>query len=163
MAELDDVALQLLSGRHVAALATQSHNGSIHLTAVWYLYRDGDIYVATGSKSQKLRNIESHPFASVMIDTRKPGFEYGLTASGPAAAIRGDEAKALCKAIHEKYMTEKALTDPEMSVFFTYDDVIVRVSPQSWTSWDMGQLNTQFLQGKLSTETGYLYPYAADS
>jgi PPOX class probable F420-dependent enzyme len=163
MAELDDVALKILSGRRVAALATQNLDGSIHLTAVWYLYKDGNIYVATGSNSRKLRNIESHPFASVMIDTRKPGFEYGLTASGPATAIRGDEAKALCKAIHEKYMTEKARGDPEMSIFFTYDDVVIRLSPQSWTSWDMGQVNNQFLQGKLGTETGYLYPYAIES
>jgi PPOX class probable F420-dependent enzyme len=163
MAELDDVALKILSGRRVAALATQNRDGSIHLTAVWYLYKDGNIYVATGSNSRKLRNIESHPFASVMVDTRKPGFEYGLTASGPATAIRGDEAKVLCKAIHEKYMTEKARSDPEMSIFFTYDDVVIRLSPQSWTSWDMGQVNNQFLQGKLGTETGYLYPYAIES
>jgi general stress protein 26 len=164
MSELDDVALEILNGRHVAALATQSHDRLIHLSAVWYLYKDGIIYVATNSKSRKFRNIESYPSASLMVDTRKPGFEYGLTASGSASAIRGDEAQALCAEIYERYLTEKALSDPIISAFFaSYDDVVIRLSPQSWVSWDMGRANTHFLQGKLGTETGYLYPYTADS
>jgi general stress protein 26 len=164
MSELNDVALKVLNGRHVAALATQGHDRLIHLTAVWYLYKDGNIYVSTNSKSRKFRNIESYPSASFMVDTREPGFEYGLTASGSASAIRGDEAQTLRAEIHERYLTEKAWSDPKVSAFFaSYDDVVIRLSPQSWASWDMGRANVHFLQGKLSTETGYLYPYTADS
>ncbi|MDQ6693043.1 MAG: pyridoxamine 5'-phosphate oxidase family protein [Chloroflexota bacterium] len=163
MSELDEFALGIVNGRHVATLATQGQDGLIHLTAVWYMYKDGDLFVATGPNSRKVRNIESSPVASLMIDTRKPGFEYGLTGLGTATLIRGDEAQLLSLQIHERYLTEKALNDPEIGGFFsTNDDVVIRLSPSSWVSWDMGQINNRFFGGKLSTETGYLFPLDQD-
>jgi PPOX class probable F420-dependent enzyme len=159
MSDLDAAALQILNGRHVATLATQSDDGLIHLTAVWYMYKDGNLFVTMNSKSRKFRNIEARPTASLLVDTRKPGFEYGLAASGTAYAIRGDEAQKLSREIHERYLTGKALSDPQIEGFFSsYDDVVIRLEPRSWVSWDMGQPNVQFFGGKLSTETGYLFP-----
>jgi PPOX class probable F420-dependent enzyme len=159
MTDLDEVAIGVLGGRHIATLATLRPDGLIHLTAVWYLYRDGDLFVTTGSNSRQFRNIESRPTASLMIDTRIPGSEYGLTASGMAKAVRGDEAQQLSRQIHERYLTELAFSDPEISDAFTaYDDVVIRLSPRSWVSWDMGQLNTQAFGGKMSTQSGYLFP-----
>lgn len=163
MSEPDAVALEVLNGRHVAALATHGSDGLINLTAVWFLYKAGNLYVSTSSKSQKVRDIQSHPSASLMVDTRKPGFEYGLTASGSAQVLRGDEAEALRAEIYKRYLTEKALSDPAVSGFFAaHDDVVIRVVPQSWVTWDMGWANNHFLQGILGTETGYLCPYAGD-
>ena len=67
--------------------------------------------------------------------------------------------RLLSRQIHERYVTEKALSEPEISGFFaSYDDVVIRLSPSSWVSWDMGQPNMQFFGGRLSTETGYLFP-----
>lgn len=163
MSEPNAVALRILKGRHVAALATQEHEGPIHLTAVWYLYKDGEFYVATSSKSKQFRNITSCASASLMIDSRTPGYEYGLTARGSASAIEGEEARILRSEIYERYLTEKALNDADVAHFFaSHDDVVIRLSPHSWVSWDMGQANKHFLQGKLGTETGYLYPYTDD-
>lgn len=158
MSGLDEFALRILSGRHIATLATQRHDGLIHLTAVWYLYEDGHLFVTTSSNSRQFKNVEARPTASLMIDTRRPGFECGLTALGTADPIRGDEAQKLSRQIHERYLTEKALSNPEISNFFaSYDDVVIRLSPRSWVSWDMGQPNIQFFGGKLSTESGYLF------
>ena len=159
MAELDEAGARLLSGRHVAALGTQRPDGLIHLTAVWYLYRDGLLYVATSSSSRQFRNIEARPTASLMVDTRVPGFERGLAASGTADAIRGSQAQELSREIHERYITPRALSDPLVGASFaSHDDVVIRLSPRSWASWDMGQLNAQFFEGKLSTESGYMFP-----
>ena len=58
MAELDEAQIRLLEGRHIAALATIRSDGLIHLTAVWYLYEDGLLYVATGSHTRQVRNVE---------------------------------------------------------------------------------------------------------
>jgi general stress protein 26 len=159
MSGLDEVALGILNGRHIATLATQRYDGLIHLTAMWYMYKDGNLYVTTNSNNRSFRNIESRPAASMMIDTRKPGFEYGLTAAGTAGPIRGAEAQELSRQIHERYLTEKAFSDPQIIGFFaSYDDVVIRLSPHSWVSWDMAQPNVQFFGGKLSTESGYLFP-----
>ena len=159
MAELDEAAVRLLGGRHIATLATLRPDGMIHLTAVWYLYQDGHLFVATGSRSRQFRNIEARPTASLMIDTRVPGSEYGLAASGTADTIRGSQAEQLSRQIHERYLTQRALDDPQVGrSFAAVDDVVIRLSPRSWVSWDMGQLNARFFEGKLSTESGYLFP-----
>jgi general stress protein 26 len=53
---LDPTSQELLRGRYIAALGTENADGTIHLTAVWYL-EDGHLFIATSSKSRKARNI----------------------------------------------------------------------------------------------------------
>jgi hypothetical protein len=38
---------EILSGRRIASLGTESDDGSVHLTAVWYVFEGGCLYVAT--------------------------------------------------------------------------------------------------------------------
>ena len=78
----DEFTLSLLNGRHIASLATQRADGSIHLTAIWYLYKDGCLYFPTSSKSQKVKNVDARPLATAMSDTRIPGQEQGISGSG---------------------------------------------------------------------------------
>jgi len=159
MAELDEAQIRLLEGRHIAALATIRSDGLIHLTAVWYLYEDGLLFVATGSHTRQVRNVEARPTASLMVDTRVPGIERGLTASGTADTVKGDEAEPLKRRIHERYLTERALSDTGIGASFdASDDVVIRLTPRTWVSWDMGELNARYFEGRLSTETGYLHP-----
>ena len=65
----------LLRGRYIATLGTENTDGTIHLTAVWYLFEDGYLFIATSSKSRKARNIAARVRASLMVDVRKPGAE----------------------------------------------------------------------------------------
>ena len=44
---LDPAFHGLLSRRYIATLGTENADGSIHLTAVWYLFESGSLYVAT--------------------------------------------------------------------------------------------------------------------
>lgn len=85
----------LLDGRRIAALATENDDGSIQLTAVWYLFADGHLYVAIFSRSRKARNVAARPKASLMVDTREGGADRGVTAMGRAELISGDEAHAI--------------------------------------------------------------------
>ena len=61
---LDPALQELLRGRYIATLATENQDGTIHLTAVWYLFESGGLYVATSSKTQKARNVAARPKAS---------------------------------------------------------------------------------------------------
>ena len=159
MGKLDEAGISLLNGRHVATLATLRPDGLIHLTALWYLYEDGLLYVATGSGTRHVLNVEARPVASLIVDTRVPGFERGVTASGTADTIRGDEAQPLKRRIQARYLTELAFRDERIGGSFeTSDDVVIRITPRTWVSWDMGDLNTRFFDGRLSTKTGYMYP-----
>lgn len=70
---LDPDALEeLLSGAHVAVLATLGRDGGPHQAPVWYLWRDGVALVLTERASQKARNIERDPRVSLCVDTKVP-------------------------------------------------------------------------------------------
>jgi hypothetical protein len=75
---LNPISEELLRGRYIAALGTENADGTIHLTAVWYLFEDGHLFVATSSKSRKARNIAARARVSLMVDVRKPAAERGV-------------------------------------------------------------------------------------
>jgi len=88
-------AQEILMGRFIATLGTHNEDGSIHLTAVWYLFDDGCLYVATSSRTRKARNLAARPKASLMVDIRKPGSERGLVAICATGVIAGDGSKEI--------------------------------------------------------------------
>src|SRR5271163_1626730 len=105
---LDPSFQGLLSGRYIATLGTENTDGSIHLTAVWYLFEDGSLFFATSSKSRKARNIAARPKASLMIDARRPGTERGVNAAGRAELISGSQSREINRRIHSRYMSAAA-------------------------------------------------------
>ncbi len=155
-----DVAFQaLLQGRHIATLGTENADASIHLTAVWYLLEDGHLFVATSCKSRKARNIAARPKASLMVDARQAGGERGINAAGRAELISGEQSRDINRRIHLRYMSAAAIADPHIGpVFESFDDVTIRLAPDSWTSWDMAALDAQSFEGRLGRTPGYLLP-----
>jgi|GEM_PF-412527 len=150
-----ELAQSLLTGRHIASLATQRADGSIHLTAIWYLYQDGCLYFPTSSKSQKVRNVEANPIATAMIDTRVPGQEQGVSVSGTARVIRGEQGRALVAEAQQCYLTEAALADAKVGPMYAeFDDVVIALTPDRWVTWDIAQMNAENFGGILGVETG---------
>lgn len=153
-------ALEILNGRHIATLATHRADGSIHLVAIWYLYQDGLLYFPTGSSSRKARNVAANPNVSAMIDSRTPGQEQGVCAVGTATIIAGAEGRALVAKAQRRYLTPKALYQSNVGAAYAeFDDVVIALTPQRWTTWDIAQMNANNFDGILGVESGYLYPY----
>jgi len=156
---LDPTLQEILRGRYIATLGTENADGTIHLTAVWYLFEDGYLFVATSSKSRKARNLAARAKASLMVDVRKPAAERGVTAAGRVDLISGDQSREINRRIHCRYMSAAAMSDPHIEpVFASFDDVTVRITPVSWTSWDMAVLDAQAFGGRLGGTPGYLLP-----
>jgi PPOX class probable F420-dependent enzyme len=150
---------ELLSGRYIATLGTENANGSIHLTAIWYLFESDSLYVATSSRTQKARNVAARPKASLMVDARKPGTERGVTAAGKAEVISGNQSREINRRIHDRYLSAAAISDPHVGpVFAAFDDVTIRLVPTSWITWDMAVLDAQALGGRLGKNPGYMLP-----
>jgi PPOX class probable F420-dependent enzyme len=159
MQELTANLQEFLQGRHIGTIATENADGSIHMTAVWYIFKDGRLYIATSSKTKKARNLAARPKASLMIDSRKPGKERGVTAAGRAELISGPESQEINYRIHSRYLSAAALADPGIGpVFATFDDVTVQLTPNSWISWDMAALDAQAFGGRLGGTPGYMLP-----
>jgi general stress protein 26 len=69
----DDEQLELLEAERVAVVTSNGHKGWPHSMPMWYVVRDGVIWVWTYAKSQKVKNLERDDRATVLIET---GVEY---------------------------------------------------------------------------------------
>ena len=140
----------LLEGRHYATLATQDADGAIHLTPVWYLFRDEQLFVAAPSFSRKARNASARATASLIVDIRKPGSEQWVSGAGPVTIVRGDESRRINAAIHERYLTADAIAEPRIGPAFAgVDDVTLSIRPTVWRSWSAADADAQFFAGIL--------------
>ncbi|MBZ5688047.1 MAG: pyridoxamine 5'-phosphate oxidase family protein [Acidobacteriia bacterium] len=150
---------ELLRGRHIATLGTENADGTIHLTAVWYLFEDGCLFVATSSKTRKVRNVMARSNASLMVDVRKAGAERGATAVCRVDIISGVRSQEINRRLHSRYLSAAAMSDPHVGpVFASFDDVTLRLTPVSWIAWDMAALDAQAFEGRLAKTPGYVLP-----
>jgi PPOX class probable F420-dependent enzyme len=85
---------ELLESERVVTVATQGPRGWPHLMPLWYVVRDGpdgepEIWVWTYAKSQKVKNLERDPRATLLVET---GVEYqelrGVQIEAEAELIR---------------------------------------------------------------------------
>jgi PPOX class probable F420-dependent enzyme len=160
VASLADVLVrQLLDGRRVASLATENPDGTIHMVAVWYWFHGTDVFVATASRSRKVRNLQSNPKVSLMIDARDPAASYGVTIEGIAQILTGNISRKRNEEIHRKYLSEAALADARVGpVFAAWDDVTIQIASASVIAWDMREADRQFFGGVLEKNPTYLLP-----
>jgi general stress protein 26 len=156
---LDRTRQELLRGRYIATLGTENPDGTIHLTAVWYLFEEGGLFIATSSQSRKARNIAARAKASLMVDVRQPGAERGVNGAGKAELIAGQPSGEINRRIHSRYLSAAAMSDPHIEpVFAAFDDVTIKITPGSWTAWNMAELDAQAFGGRLGRTPGYLLP-----
>ncbi len=66
--------LELLEGERVAIVSSNGPHGFPHSMPLWFVPRQGEVWIWTYAKSQKVRNLERDPRATVLVET---GHEYG--------------------------------------------------------------------------------------
>lgn len=69
----EEELLDLLESERVAVVSSLGPRGWPHSMPMWFVPRDGEVWVWTYAKSQKVRNLERDPRATVLIET---GHEY---------------------------------------------------------------------------------------
>ena len=90
----EEEALAFLESEKTVICATNGHDGFPHLMPLWYVVRDSRIWAWTYAKSQKVRNLERDPRATLQIET---GIEYaelrGVMLRTEAVIHRDDATK----------------------------------------------------------------------
>jgi PPOX class probable F420-dependent enzyme len=66
--------VELLENERVAVVSSIGPRGWPHSMPLWFVARRGEVWIWTYAKSQKVRNLERDPRATVLIET---GDEYG--------------------------------------------------------------------------------------
>ena len=70
----EEERLELLAEERVAVVSSLGPRGWPHSMPMWFVPREGEVWVWTYAKSQKVRNLERDPRATVLVET---GREYG--------------------------------------------------------------------------------------
>jgi PPOX class probable F420-dependent enzyme len=81
---------ELLDSERVVVVSSIGPRGWPHSMPMWFVVRDGEIWVWTYAKSQKVRNLERDPRATVLVET---GTEY--------VELRGIQIEAEAELVHD--------------------------------------------------------------
>ena len=118
-----------LSEPHVAVLATVDRRGRPHAMPIWYLYEDGVILMSAGRGSQKHRNIERNPSATLVVDRRETPY-YAVMVRGSA-----DIGPPLNPEQHQR-LSMRYLGEEEGQRYaertIGHDAITIRLVPEKW-------------------------------
>ena len=64
----DEEALAFLEAEKTVICATNGHDGFPHLMPLWYVVRSGTLWAWTYAKSQKTKNLERDPRATLQVE-----------------------------------------------------------------------------------------------
>lgn len=85
----DEEQSELIENERIVVVSSLGQLGWPHVMPLWYVPRDGEIWVWTYAKSQKVKNLERDPRATLLIET---GTEYnelrGVQIEAEAELIR---------------------------------------------------------------------------
>jgi PPOX class probable F420-dependent enzyme len=85
----EDQQRELIERERIVVVSSLGPRGWPHVMPLWYVPRDGEIWIWTYAKSQKAKNLERDPRATLLIET---GIEYqelrGVQIEADAELIR---------------------------------------------------------------------------
>jgi PPOX class probable F420-dependent enzyme len=85
----EDEQRELIDRERIVVISSLGPRGWPHVVPLWYVPRDGEIWIWTYAKSQKVKNLERDPRATLLIET---GIEYqelrGVQIEAEAELIR---------------------------------------------------------------------------
>jgi PPOX class probable F420-dependent enzyme len=131
--ELTDPMREFLARQPFATLATLNEDGSIHLVPTWYLFDDGQFFIATWSGSRKARNVAARAQATVTVDDR--GTAEWVSATGTAQVLTGQRSLPVNDRLRRRYMTVAGL-QALGPVLERAENVTIAITPHRWNAWD---------------------------
>jgi PPOX class probable F420-dependent enzyme len=85
----DEEQRELIDTERIVVVSSLGPRGWPHVMPLWYVPRDGEIWIWTYAKSQKVKNLERDPRATLLLET---GVEYqelrGIQIEAEAELIR---------------------------------------------------------------------------
>jgi len=115
-------------GPYIAVLATVDASGEPRAVPMWYVFDGSRFLMVTRNGSQKHRDLERHPTATVVIDHRtRPYYALMIRCTAEIDAMDVDLVRSRTAA--------RYLTEPELSAYVDSrrgsDSVVIRLEPVS--------------------------------
>jgi PPOX class probable F420-dependent enzyme len=141
----DEEQRDLIERERIVIVSSLGPRGWPHVMPLWYVPRDGDVWIWTYAKSQKVKNLERDPRATLLIET---GSEY--------TELRGVQIEAEAELIRDVDL----IVDYAKEMTIRYSDgiesvegdaaaglraqapkrVAIHFHPERVASWDHGKL-----------------------
>lgn len=116
-----------------AVLGLHRQSGSILLTPVWHLFRDGSFYIQVPGGDRKIAMLERDPRCSILVAENENPYR-GIEVSGEAR-MSADDYAALGPEIVRRYV--EAYDPGATAADYLLDGgVIVRIEPMAMRAWD---------------------------
>lgn len=143
-----DEQRELIDAERVVVVATIGTRGWPHSMPLWYVPRDGEIWIYTYAKSQKVRNLERDPRATLLVETGHEYFELRGVEIEAEAEIHGDldAVFELAKELTSRYAGGAQVDESQAEVLRNQarKRVAIRFEPKRVASWDHRKLGGQY-------------------
>jgi PPOX class probable F420-dependent enzyme len=138
----DEEVLAFLDEQRTVVCATNGREGRPHLMPLWYVVRDGRLWSWTYAKSQKVRNLERDPRATLQVEA---GVEYhelrGVMLECEVVLHRDTPAvQAFGEELFERYSGGTAADYAEMVAAQAPKRVVLQFTERRRSSWDHRKL-----------------------
>jgi PPOX class probable F420-dependent enzyme len=135
---------ELLERQRIVVVSSIGPRGWPHSMPLWYVLRDGEIWIYTYAKSQKVRNLERDPRATLLVETGHEYFELrGVEIEGEAE-IHRDHAVVyeLARELTLRYSDAGSIAGHAAEALRAQAKkrVAVRFEPRRVASWDHRKL-----------------------
>lgn len=137
--EVDD----FLTSERSSTVATLGPGGAIHLVGMWFAWLDGQVYLETKGKSQKVLNLRRDQRMSFMVEA---GHTYdqlrGVAIEGRGVVIDDDPDLLwrVCVSIFERYMGPYSEEMRPLVEEMARNRSVVRLDADRVRSWDHRKL-----------------------
>lgn len=115
-------------------LACRTPDGGLWMLSLWFRYRDGAFYCATGADADVVGYLEANGGVAFEVSDNDPPYR-GVRGAG-TATIEPDGGKALLEDLLERYLggTDNALAD--RLLVEEREEVRIRIDPTRLYTWD---------------------------
>ena len=141
----DEEQRDLIERERIVVVSSLGPRGWPHVMPLWYVPRDGDVWIWTYAKSQKVKNLERDPRATLLIET---GSEYtelrGVQIEAEAELIRDlDRIVDYAKEMTIRYSDGIESVEGDAAAGLRAQApkrVAIHFHPERVASWDHGKL-----------------------
>jgi PPOX class probable F420-dependent enzyme len=138
----DDEVLAFLEEQRTVVCATNGPRGWPHLMPLWYVVRDGELWAWTYAKSQKVRNLERDPRATLQVETGEQYQELRGVMLECETEIHRDTplVQAFGEELFTRYVGGTGADWTEMVAAQAPKRVALQFAERRRASWDHGKL-----------------------
>ena len=122
-----------LEESHVANLVTLNADGSPHVAPVWYLHREGSLYISAGASAVKVRNLRRDARVAVSIANTSSPAMYVLVEG--RAIVTTDAAEDMRVEMYVRYQGRDRGIASARERQEDGPSVVIRIEPSKVISW----------------------------